>query len=419
MDGYSSHLLPRPLEILAQNKIEVVKEEGDSSQTNQAYDQIVAKKDKQKSTELLDVVRSMRKKVVNQWDLILICIHAFRKVGPEAWITSFKRVNLHPDHRLPFDEWIKKIESQIKTGEQFFVKRNGLFDAMPACWKNLSVEDRHTICSKIDRFYKEAKDEGGGASPWKTANIYELLPYVALDDIPKIRSSYLTTKTDPSVFVEPPKVDLKIAAEEKTTAKGMDEYAGYTWEPKELREKFVQSKTTAAAACPVVSKKWFDHMANHVDKTVNYRAGEKKRVSAYLDVATNEEQLKIFEPSPADVCMSVIFHDTVGQGAVRKICKRKIDAMSGNINSYCRSLNNPAQLEMIRDYTRLGSSLSMVEAELEGKKKAAAEKKKGEEAAKRAKKAEEEEKQRKKKEQLMPALTEWVEKGLETLQEPK
>jgi len=46
LDGFSSHLVPAGVEPCTNALIEVVKEEGDTSQVIQAYDQSVAKEDK-------------------------------------------------------------------------------------------------------------------------------------------------------------------------------------------------------------------------------------------------------------------------------------------------------------------------------------------------------------------------------------
>jgi hypothetical protein len=65
--------------------IEVVKEEGDTSQVNQAYDQSVAKEDKKLIGTALDLVRSSRKlALLNQENIVAICIHALRNVSSNS-----------------------------------------------------------------------------------------------------------------------------------------------------------------------------------------------------------------------------------------------------------------------------------------------------------------------------------------------
>jgi hypothetical protein len=68
------------------------------------------------------------------------------------WVASFKKVNLHPDHRISFIDWIKKIDEKVEVGEHFFSKRNdSCFEAMPSFWHRLTIEARHEAVSLIDR----------------------------------------------------------------------------------------------------------------------------------------------------------------------------------------------------------------------------------------------------------------------------
>ena len=71
LDGFGSHLDAEQLLVFSEYKILVIKEEGDTSQISQAYDQIVAKEDKRRARELLDVVKRIQRSPVNQWDLIV------------------------------------------------------------------------------------------------------------------------------------------------------------------------------------------------------------------------------------------------------------------------------------------------------------------------------------------------------------
>jgi len=114
-------------------------------------------------------------------------------------VASFKKVIQHPHHIIDFKAWYKKIESKLITGEQFFKNRVGLFDAMPSFWKQMTSENRHAI------FYQCATNQNGemNSSPWTMDNICKLVQYVALDDFYQLRGCYLTTKINPSVFVEP------------------------------------------------------------------------------------------------------------------------------------------------------------------------------------------------------------------------
>ena len=67
LDGFGSHLCPQSLLVFHENKILVMKEEGDTSQVSQAYDQLVAKLDKKYSREMLEVTKLFLTKQTCQW----------------------------------------------------------------------------------------------------------------------------------------------------------------------------------------------------------------------------------------------------------------------------------------------------------------------------------------------------------------
>ena len=122
LEGFGSHVnVTEAQKVFHEHKIFVVKEEGDTSAVNQPYDQSVAKADKANILDLLDQIR-FKLGVIDQWDLIGICCNALKKVGKDAWISFFKRVNLlHPDYRVDFVEWLMGIDGSLQCGEGTFL----------------------------------------------------------------------------------------------------------------------------------------------------------------------------------------------------------------------------------------------------------------------------------------------------------
>ena len=126
-----------------------------------------------------------------------LIIHALSDVRPETWEKSFKRVNLHPHHRVPFNDWLKRIDEAIQGGERFFCEgQNSLYEAMPALWKNMDVECRHRLVRVIDGFYRNTAGD-----PWNENNVKQLLQFAPLLELSKLRTCYLAAKKDPSVYV--------------------------------------------------------------------------------------------------------------------------------------------------------------------------------------------------------------------------
>ena len=102
-----------------------------------------------------------------------------------------------------------------------------------------------------------------------------------------------------------------------------------------------------------------------------------------------------------------------GKKATKKVARRRIEFISGNINSYARILNGPQQLAQIKTYNDLAASISVLKAEsLENEARLREEKKKKDEekAAAKAKKMKENEEER---ERMAPGCRDDVEKGID------
>ncbi len=127
----------------------------------------MAKEDKKVIRDLLNLLQSHQKlAIIKQETIIAVRIDALRKVKPDAWVESFKKVNQHPHFRVDFEQWCKRIESELATGERFFVNRVGLFDTMPAFWKQMSSENWHAVVAIIDGIMTQAKMNNKDLSPW-------------------------------------------------------------------------------------------------------------------------------------------------------------------------------------------------------------------------------------------------------------
>jgi hypothetical protein len=114
MDGFGSHVnVYEAQKIYSDYKILVIKEAGDTSHVNQAYDQQVAKADKAKMRENLAYVRNkLGGTNLDQWVLIQLAANAQAKVKRECWIQSHTNVNTNPKTRVSFNDWIKKLDQK-------------------------------------------------------------------------------------------------------------------------------------------------------------------------------------------------------------------------------------------------------------------------------------------------------------------
>ena len=58
---------------------------------------------------------------------------------------------MHPHTRVPFDEWIRKLDKHLfLTAEKFFEIRTTIYDAMRECRKQLNYEKRYHVLLNID-----------------------------------------------------------------------------------------------------------------------------------------------------------------------------------------------------------------------------------------------------------------------------
>jgi hypothetical protein len=327
------------------------------------------------------------------------------------------------------------------SGEQFFKQRTSLYNAMPACWRKLSVEDRHSVITIIKKIYERAK-ELQQPLLWKTADVIELSKDCALDDIIKLRACYLTSKIDPSVIVttdndEAASVAVDVANKNSHENNGTTTLFDYfTFMPPKLTAKFKESiaglpprqvdddEATARifgegslkvdlSKEPLfrseAQKELFDHMCNKACES-EWNNDKGRQPSDYVNVEYSKVQQLMLNPSYKHVLMGFICYDVKGEGAKQKIAKRQINLVEGNVNSYSRCLNDPGRLASIKEMNQLAASVAEVTADAE---KAAAERKIAAVAKSKdreKKKIEEAAAEAKKKEELKPALEELMTK---------
>ena len=117
-DGFKSHVknLEELLNMSDSNILAVV-EGRDSSEINQAFDKFVARAGKRRASITLDQIRRSRiNPVIDQWMLVLVVLAMLRDCrDSNVWENSFVAVNMHPDHRVSFDDWVKKIAPFVKA----------------------------------------------------------------------------------------------------------------------------------------------------------------------------------------------------------------------------------------------------------------------------------------------------------------
>ena len=134
--------------------------------------------------------------------------------------------------------------------------------------------------------------------------------------------------------------------------------------------------------------------------------------STYLHVEVTQDQVDLLNPTPRDVQIGAIIDQCIGKKAKKKIARRRIDFVTGNVNSYARILNGPAQIEKIKTYNQLSASIAQLQRDREANTEASRAQKKKVDLEKAAKKLEKEREAKELHYKLLPSCQEHVQQGL-------
>ena len=95
----------------------------------------------------------------------------------------------------------KRFKTVLKAGDYFFSKCKNLYEAMPAAWKHMIEQKHYKFALLVDYFYAESRADPS-IPTWSLNNIkkFMILGCVKLDDIPKLRCSYLAARHNNYVF---------------------------------------------------------------------------------------------------------------------------------------------------------------------------------------------------------------------------
>lgn len=91
----------------------------------------------------------LNKSTIDGWQLIHVGLACCRELLPEVWVYSFKKVNLHPHHRVNFDEWCKRISHFLQGGEGSFKPEAARdeYALLPAFWHGMEPAEKKLAAS--------------------------------------------------------------------------------------------------------------------------------------------------------------------------------------------------------------------------------------------------------------------------------
>ena len=81
--------------------------------------------------------------VIDRWTLVLVGLGMLRDCSASrVWETSFIAVNLHPHHRIPFDDWLDKISAFVSAAEKYDDEVINLSELLPRSWLEVPLPKR-------------------------------------------------------------------------------------------------------------------------------------------------------------------------------------------------------------------------------------------------------------------------------------
>jgi hypothetical protein len=374
LDGFKSHEnVLGAHELLSNARIIWLKEESNSSHVNQGYDQLVAKYDKKNAAESLYDQRKAKKWVtgkttINQYDLVHTAMRIVRLTDQKTWVASFERCNLHPWTRKAFPEFCKKISSHLRAGDTF--KDDNVeptaeekFAVLPSFWHGMTPADRKVVMTVFQSH----------ASQYTTACLKMLhveckLPYSQMNDV---RVCVLVSREHPESLDFDINQVLKVADVEAPGAV-IESKAGKTSLNDNLYHLMLNPKDDAGNAI-LKGEALFDHMCRF--RNMKHASAKGKGLvdddiprlepSKGLAVHLYDDSLKHIQPSSYDLRRGAILKDYIGNNALRKSAKRKLNSYAYIVGN-CGIVNSQENMRRMREQLIMAESvaeISRLEAE--------------------------------------------------------
>ena len=347
-DGFGSHIRSyTAMQARFERKILCIKEEGDSSHCNQAYDKYVAAQDKSAKTQAVGMIQACRgysKGITDQWGLVHVGLFCVRSVQGKIWTRSFEACNLDPRSRVPFKEWCIRIQDMLQVGECFKNEDQDVdvYLLLPRWWHAMEPDDK----KKAMAIYDQHKS-------WTVRCCQELQEKCV---IPKMELQNLRVCIE-CALKDPSHLDRELPTKEELEAKLInpevthvsDQIKGaseglkyFQLHPKELADKHEE------------------HFAHLITK--RHLSTGNVKPSAYLDVEQSEWNTEVLMSANTEKMQTKrsIMKDAFGERARMKIAQRKVNAM-GLVQSHCAFINNEVELAKMKNQHELAASIAEIE----------------------------------------------------------
>ena len=364
VDGFGAHLASdKALQTRQNGKIRCVKEEGDSSHINQAYDKFVAKSDKLHQLEAANALKNasfITKGVLDQWGLVHAALFAIRACKEETRIKSFCKVNLQPSTRTDFETFIKLIRESLEGGANFDHKmEEDKFDLLPDWWQ------------AMDRMKKQAAMSIVSTHGGFTVDCLSELQVRCNIDFNMASDfcvCYECAIQDPSHLQRDLQTVVVQQGQEKNDDEDYFDVDGFQGNV----EQGALNGLTAFQLKPEGLKgiELFEHMVRYRELKCHPKENHMRHTteaSGYLDAHVTYENKCILHMIGNKICgdqvdaKRTILADAFGTNAKVKLARRKLNAL-GDFKNRCLTLNSDESLKKQENMAMLAASLAQIES---------------------------------------------------------
>ena len=362
IDGFGPHTSSeRAMEIYADHKILLLKEDGDTSHVCQLYDQKVAIDDKKSMRQSLAYLRQsnkLTKGTIDGWQLIHVALAAVRELDPDSWIYSANKVNLKPSTRVPFGEWCTRIAHYLQGGESSFkpeVVRDP-YTALSPFWHGMEPVEKKLAVAIV-----KSHEHAYSVECVKELMVKVHVPTVEMQnlrvaiELAMKDTSHLERGKPEVTLLEQPE---EVKAARENVADVTSGLVSFQLHPK------------AADGSPLLAgQALFDHLIKMSRRSVP--TGTDLIPSSSLDVEYTATQQRLINPKAVDYSMHEIAKHAHGEDAKQAMAKRKLDNL-GYIRGDCGVANDPERCRRLKNQLGLTESLATISKEKDDAKAALA-----------------------------------------------
>ena len=353
-DGFKIHTEEElKLVEFAENNCLCACENRDSSEMNQAFDKWVAKAGKKRGAELIDMLRrSHIDPIINKWTLVMIGLAMLRDCDEsDVWESSFIAVNMHPLHRLSFEDWMHKMQGFIRAADKFDDEVIDLSAMLPKSWLKLPAETRKTWLAMIadhneefdvDLIHKLRKHGMTLSLVTNIFRIYQVEKKIANGE------GVMTFKHDVTVGKSPVTPALQTAAPATTPKTPLPKQSP---KPKRQHAPIIYHLFKVPKGVDMKPLEKLEHAITVRNRTLGPKRGTQ--VSPYLDCEITPDNQRMLKLGKDDLNMyNVLQQSTCRPDVRRKVARRTLTALGG-VSGMCRLVNGPEQLKKLKVFPHL------------------------------------------------------------------